>query len=526
MGDAYAGMSAEAAGVVSLENRPGVLIVGSPNVGKRTILSRLLSIDIDESLDSSDSILCHGWTINTKYYSADISMWTAQLDGTFSLSELHTAYQLAALVLVFDLTDSNSLVALQDWVSHNDIKRFEILVCIGNKTDLLPGHFAHIEYRKRLQKHGKSFSDTHSEYGILASESTSLLVDEDLPSNDLRNPCMEWCINNSIEYFEACGSNAEFDKCLSVDGDIQGMDRLVGALSAHMWPGMVLKSGDRIDNPVLIEENVSTEESEEESDVEFEYEVLSGGIYNDPSDVDKYESWADFTDDVLIGTRSKQGSRNVHGIKIGKSKVGEPSIRSENSPTIDPIQGHVEQKWTTFTDYERIGSTSEKVSTNVDGIRIGKSEACEPSTTCEKSSVNDSIDEEQNKWVTFTDDKWTGTGSEEVSSNAVDITIHRTKSPITDPTEDHGESCEISDLVLNITEQRDVGIPLQSDKITKTEDNMHYDYDDIDRVMSEIGNMRGSLRLMPDFQRREMAASLAMKMASMFGCSSDDEDFS
>ncbi|KAI8029028.1 hypothetical protein LOK49_LG01G02729 [Camellia lanceoleosa] len=36
--------------------------------------------------------------------------------------------------------------------------------------------------------------------------------------------------------------------------------------------------------------------------------------------------------------------------------------------------------------------------------------------------------------------------------------------------------------------------------------------------------IKDSLRLMPDFQRREMAANLAMKMASMFGDSSDDED--
>lgn len=33
---------------------------------------------------------------------------------------------------------------------------------------------------------------------------------------------------------------------LSVDGDIQGVQRLYGALSAHMWPGMVMKSGESI----------------------------------------------------------------------------------------------------------------------------------------------------------------------------------------------------------------------------------------------------------------------------------------
>lgn len=36
-----------------------------------------------------------------------------------------------------------------------------------------------------------------------------------------------------------------------MDGDSQGVERLFGALSAHMWPGMILKSGDKINEPVL-----------------------------------------------------------------------------------------------------------------------------------------------------------------------------------------------------------------------------------------------------------------------------------
>lgn len=40
---------------------------------------------------------------------------------------------------------------------------------------------------------------------------------------------------------------------LLVDGDIQGIDRLYGALSAHMWPGMILKSGNKTTNPSLVE---------------------------------------------------------------------------------------------------------------------------------------------------------------------------------------------------------------------------------------------------------------------------------
>jgi alpha- and gamma-adaptin-binding protein p34 len=40
---------------------------------------------------------------------------------------------------------------------------------------------------------------------------------------------------------------------LSVYGDVQGVERLFGALSAHMWPGMILKSGNRIPAPFLLE---------------------------------------------------------------------------------------------------------------------------------------------------------------------------------------------------------------------------------------------------------------------------------
>lgn len=38
-----------------------------------------------------------------------------------------------------------------------------------------------------------------------------------------------------------------------MDGDSQGVERLFGALSAHMWPGMILKSGNKITTPSLIE---------------------------------------------------------------------------------------------------------------------------------------------------------------------------------------------------------------------------------------------------------------------------------
>ena len=35
---------------------------------------------------------------------------------------------------------------------------------------------------------------------------------------------------------------------MSVDGDLQGIPRIIGALSAHMWPGLVMKPAEKHSN--------------------------------------------------------------------------------------------------------------------------------------------------------------------------------------------------------------------------------------------------------------------------------------
>lgn len=64
----------------------------------------------------------------------------------------------------------------------------------------------------------------------------------------------------------------------------------------------------------------------------------------------------------------------------------------------------------------------------------------------------------------------------------------------------------------------------EADRTSELDESKTYDIEDLEMLMSEIGNMRSSLRLMPDFQRREIAAKLAMKMAAMFGDSSGGEE--
>nr|CAB3485553.1 unnamed protein product [Digitaria exilis] len=334
----------------SLEARPGVLLVGAPGVGKRTILSRLLAAEIPDTHDLSSGVLCQGWTIDTKYYSADLSIWTANLGEEFSLGSLPHLDRLAALVMVFDMSDESSLLTLQSWAANVDMQRFEVLLCIGNKADLVPGHG------------------------------------------------------------------------LSVDGDSQGLERLLGALSAHMWPGMILKSGNKITAPSLIEKEESTDD---ESNYDFEYEVLSHG-----SD----DQW-EFVGETST-SRSFETSNEANGAQDHAHQVVNPSADSDSSSNALPSDT--------------------------------------PTETAEENTVTQTNKADDNDHV----DK---TAEDSLDSH-------------------QGDAPEANNL---------------------SEDE-HYGLDDLERLMSEIGNMRSNLRLMPDFQRREMAANLAMKMAAMFG--DDDEE--
>ncbi|KAI0493534.1 hypothetical protein KFK09_023652 [Dendrobium nobile] len=435
-------VDAEEEGTMSShQSKPGVLIVGCPNIGKRTLLSRLLSIDIPEIPNLSSGILCQGWNLETKYYSVEISIWTANIDDGISLQRLLASNQLAALVMVFDMSDESSFITLKDWVTGIDIGNFQILLCIGNKADLVPGHYAHAEYRRRLQKQGEMSEDPHPEfwdYGIIETESYSLLGNED-PSAEIKKSCMEWCIEHNIEYIEACASNVDFDKCLSVDGDVQGVERLYGALAAHMWPGMILKSGNMINFPQLVEKEDFTDE---DTDYEIEYEVLSGGAD---------EPWDTTEDPGASSSMPKAGNKD--------SGSGDEGNIGNNGDLIHSNE-HIDRAAVRTEAYSASGNLHNPHNTDF---------ASEAATVKESDTVK-VLSEDQKLEPSTSDVQGQG------FADAVELA-----------------------------------------------EDLQFSYDDLERLMAEIGNMRGNLRLIPDFQRREMAAKLALKMAAMFGESSDED---
>ncbi|MBA0793692.1 hypothetical protein Gohar_018079, partial [Gossypium harknessii] len=417
----------------------------------------------EEEEEDSSQVVVRRWTINTKYYTADVSLCMAHLQDGFSARTLPIFNHSTALVMVFDMSNLSTLSALRDWVSYTDIQNFEILLCIGNKVDRIPGHPVHAEYAKRLHKLNDSStypSSDFTQYGISEAEGSSLLGNED-PSSNIRKKCLEWCIDHNIEFIEACASNAEFDKSnfyfpdgkginavtikthnneryikvmyrldigmliianvkkklvlagLSVDGDLQGVERLYGAISAHMWPGMVLKSGDMITEPSLPEKEDS---SEEEPDYQFEYEVLSAGSAEPGNEM--VEEWV-------------SASPANTFLDIAKSVDAGNSV-TECAP--GNIAGCKKEELHTFLTFSGLGEKIDRMEPNAEEAGLASASASE------------------------------------------------------------------------------------------VDDGPHYDFEDLEQLMSEIGNIRSNLRLMPDFQRREMAARLAIKMAAMFGGDSDDEE--
>lgn len=156
-------------------------------------------------------------------------------------------------ILLFPCLSLNIYSRLQDWEKmvwswtwqsmvwwlmglspHSNIQSFDILLCVKNKGDFVPSHSIQVEYRRWLQLLGDSFVEPcskFSEYGLSENEGRSLLKDEEL-SWEISRSCLEWCSECNIEYIETCASNADFDKWLSVNGDSQGVDRILGAISA------------------------------------------------------------------------------------------------------------------------------------------------------------------------------------------------------------------------------------------------------------------------------------------------------
>lgn len=431
---------------------PRILLVGPPNVGKQSVLQRLLSMGKAKGSPFSVSgIPSQGWMIETKYYTVDVCISTASLTDreTRENAKAHaSSSQCQALVLIFDLSNFSTFDTVREWVATLDLQKLEILLCVGNKADRLPDHFAHREYRKRLQKRGESSSDPHPEFwdfGIQQTDGSGLLGEEESSADQLRSLCVEWCTEHGVEYLEACALDRAFDQCISVDGDSQGLNRIMGALSAHMWPGLSLKAESRlIDNLGLLQDEGRG--SDEDSEISIDYERLSNGSA-EPWDGDEgpwtfYESapLSSAEQETSAGTSSTSQQPLQEGLESSLQQ-GNTSLSREASPLSDTPNSMTERA-PTITNEVHAEEHNSTPSSNIPPLNGGA-------------------------------------GNEDAASSDED----------SERVHENGRS--------------------DQDAESK----------DFEQLMMEMAHVRESARLMSDSQRREMAANLALRMASLF-----DED--
>ncbi|CAK9857970.1 unnamed protein product [Sphagnum jensenii] len=440
----------------TLGRRPSILLIGSKDVGKRTILNRLIADKQFATNTLSAGATCHGWIIDTKYYTAEICIWMAclnnsRVDNQQQLQSLANGCE--ALVMVFDLSNSTSFEELQEWVSGIELKTFDILMCVGNKADCVPSHFGHTEYRQRLQKRGESSSDPHPEYlafGIDLMEGSKLLSGEDHESpDDRRQSCIEWCSERGIEYIEACAVNEAFDQCLSVDGDLQGVARIEGALSAHMWPGLVKKPLNELTDILAAPQETEEFLSDNELDYLIEYELLSNA---------STEPW-DGNDELW-------------------------SFTGSNAPPIDATSSNGEQQKVKYIS-----------SSMCENHQRGEAQNALEVTSLPSSlgSLPDSKFEEIEEHIVVVE-----------MSDGIDVT------GITPMPEASSTDETVPLEVANGHMEPGVMV------------NWEPGMDNMEQLIHEMANMRENMRILSDGQRREMAAHLAIRMATMFN--NDDEE--
>lgn len=170
-----------------------VLVIGNAGVGR----SRLLQALQCAACAPGTSTKIYKMVLDTKYYSAEIMLRI--VDTQHHISELPEA-----LVLVLAADDEHSFQSIRKWAEKYDTEDIEVKLVVANKADLLQ-------------------PDT-------ATTKPQWLVDS-----------MAWCYDNGFEYIETAAAHPSIDRSLQLDGDEQGVRRVLAALEAHMWPGMVEK---------------------------------------------------------------------------------------------------------------------------------------------------------------------------------------------------------------------------------------------------------------------------------------------
>ncbi|KAJ3292922.1 hypothetical protein HK104_004900 [Borealophlyctis nickersoniae] len=185
-----------------------ILVTGRPGVGKIDLVKRILSIYPNSSQappESSTQPLCIPWTIDTKYYTAEVGFWVDSAEGVTQ-------------------TD------VEAWEVLNDAVDGFMFVFNRSKPETFEDIRAWSKFLERCQPNV-----------ALCVANTAGAVDEGAPCADV-DVFEDWCIANGVEFVDvdtSAASRADDGRALEdVGKERVGFERIVEALETNMWDGM------------------------------------------------------------------------------------------------------------------------------------------------------------------------------------------------------------------------------------------------------------------------------------------------
>jgi hypothetical protein len=190
---------------------PEILIVGQPQTGAASLVHRLFHT---QGVAPVEDGATRPATIDTKYYTASVQL--RYLDPNLDLAATSAAAQRefgdGGLVLAFSVSEESSFDSVKSWVAGQNTATAGVCLCVATHADSLA-------------------SDRQQEGPVEAQRPAWV------------DAVIEWCSEQGFEYIECCLDDPELDSRLRLDGDVQGLQRITEALTAHMWPGLIRKSG-------------------------------------------------------------------------------------------------------------------------------------------------------------------------------------------------------------------------------------------------------------------------------------------
>lgn len=121
------------------ENWMKIVLAGDEGVGKTCIIHSLIQHRFVDGFHSTVGASVHDWTANIGNESIDVKIWdTAGQERYRSLAPVYFRGA-AAVIIVFDATNSNPLQGILDWASafREATGPNELIMVAANKVDLL-----------------------------------------------------------------------------------------------------------------------------------------------------------------------------------------------------------------------------------------------------------------------------------------------------------------------------------------------------------------------------------------------------